>query len=190
MLMNIRPFGSGIYENILVKIQTPDIAEAVNMVQKKTAELITDIPVTPEFLDDSLNNLYTEEQKLSSLIYILMFVTLFLSITGLVGLASYMAQLRMKEIGVRKVLGASVADVMKILMYSFTKIVLVAIVTGTCVSLLLMNKWLQNFAYKTAVSWIVYAGTAFMLLSVIIITVCGQSLKAAMVNPVKLLRNE
>jgi len=190
MLLNIRPFGSGIHENILVKLQTPDISKAMDFIRKKTEQFIPNIPITAEFLDDSLNKLYNEEQKLSALTRVLMLVTLFLSITGLVGLASYMVQLRIKEIGVRKVLGASVVDILKLLGYSFIKMLVIAIVAGSCISIFAMQKWLQNFAYKTPVSWTVFAGTSAVLLFIIIITVCGHSLKAALVNPVKLLRTE
>lgn len=186
MMLSMSPgFGQGVNNNILVKIGTEHIAQTLAFIRQKTAEIVPGIDVNYEFIDDSLNKLYDKEQKLSSLNEVLLSVDIFLSLLGLIGLAAYMNVQRNKEIGIRKVLGASVPDILLLLSSSFLKMTLVAILAGSALSLLLIRQWLDNFAYKTHLSWTVFAGTAGLLLLIIILTTGIQSLRAALVNPVK-----
>lgn len=186
MMLSMGPgFGEGVNNNILVKIGTEHIAQTLAFIRQKTAEIIPGIDVNYEFIDDSLNKLYDKEQKLSLLNEVLLSVDIFLSLLGLIGLAAYMNVQRNKEIGIRKVLGASVPDILLLLSSSFLKMTLVAILTGSALSLLLIRQWLDNFAYKTNLSWTVFAGSAGLLLLIIILTTGIQSLRAALVNPVK-----
>ena len=117
-------------------------------------------------------------------------IAIVISCLGLFGLAAYTAQVRTKEIGVRKVLGASVPSVIKLLSGDFIKLVLIAIVIATPVSWYLMNKWLQDFAYKTNIGWMIFAFAGITAIAIALVTISFQSIKAAVANPVKSLRTE
>jgi putative ABC transport system permease protein len=109
---------------------------------------------------------------------------------GLFGLVSYAARQRTKEIGIRKVLGASVADITALLSKDFVKLVAVAVIIASPVAWWLMQKWLQDFAYRTAVSWWIFLAAGTLALLLALATVCVQAIKAAVANPVKSLRSE
>jgi putative ABC transport system permease protein len=189
MLLSMGPrFGQGVNNNILIKIGTEHIAQTLAFIRQKTAEIVPGIDVNYEFIDDSLSKLYNKEQKLSLLNGVLLSVDIFLSLLGLIGLAAYMNVQRNKEIGIRKVLGASVPDILLLLSGSFLKMAGIAILAGSALSLLYIRQWLDNFAYKTPISWMVFADTAGLLLLVILVTAGIQALRAALVNPVKNLR--
>jgi putative ABC transport system permease protein len=189
MLLSMGPrFGSGVNNNILVKMGTEHLSKTLAFIRQKIAEIAPGIDVGYEFIDDSLNKSYDKEQKLSLLNGVLLSVDIFLSLLGLIGLAAYMNVQRNKEIGIRKVLGASVPDILLLLSSSFLKMALVAILAGSALSLLLIRQWLNNFAYKTNLSWTVFAGTAGLLLLVIILTTGIQALQAALANPIKNMR--
>lgn len=190
MVFFIRPFGGGISENILINIETTDLAGTLAFINKQTNALIPQIPLTPQFLDDSLDQLYNKEQKLATISQVSLFITLFLSVIGLMGLAAYLVELRTKEVGIRKILGASTFSILRLLSFSFTRMAILAIIIGSSLSVILMNQWLKNFEYKTTISWMVFAGTAVILLLIIMIAIGTRTVKAAISNPVKSLRTE
>lgn len=190
MILHLRNFGSGISENILVKVQTARLPETLEKIKAVSSAIVPELPLRLSFLDDSLEKLYEKEQKLATLSNVLLVVTLFLAMMGLIGLAAYMMELRTKEIGIRKVLGASMMNVLQLLALPFVRMMLIATVIGCCLTLVLMNKWLQNFTYKTTVSWTVFAGTALLMLAVIALSIFGQAIKAARRNPVAALRSQ
>ena len=109
---------------------------------------------------------------------------------GLFGLSAYTASQRIKEIGIRKVLGASVPDITKMLSKDFLKLVLIAIVVASPLAWWVMNKWLQDFAYRIQISWWVFAAAGAAALVIAMLTVSFQAIKAAIANPVKSLRTE
>jgi len=113
-----------------------------------------------------------------------------ISCLGLFGLATFSAEQRTKEIGVRKVLGASTGNVVGLLSKDFLKLVLIAVVIASPVTWLIMNKWLQDFAYRTNISWTVFVITALLAGSIALLTISFQAIKAALANPVKSLRTE
>jgi putative ABC transport system permease protein len=117
-------------------------------------------------------------------------IAIFISCLGLFGLATYTAQVRIREIGVRKVLGASVVDITGMLSIDFLKLVVIAILIATPVAWYLMNKWLQNFAYRISIQWWVFTVAGVIAITIALITISFQSIKAAMANPVKSLRTE
>jgi putative ABC transport system permease protein len=141
-------------------------------------------------MDDSLARLYEKEQKLSFFSSVLLIVTVMLSAVGLVGLSSYVAELRTKEIGIRKVLGASVESILRLVSGPFFRISVVAFMFGSALSFYLIDLWLQTFAYRIDISWTFYAYTFAALIIVIITTVGVHALKAAVADPVKSLRSE
>jgi putative ABC transport system permease protein len=190
MLLRVQPDGSAVYQNILIRIQARHYAQTLGHIKKKTDEIIPDIPLTPEFLDDALNKLYEKEQKLFALNKQLLLVAVLLSVLGLTGLASYMTELRTKQIGVRKVLGASVAQVLALLSKDFIRLVLIAVLIATPVAWYAMHSWLQDFAYRIEIGVGVFLVAGMTAALIVLATVSWKSIKAALANPVDCLRNE
>jgi putative ABC transport system permease protein len=190
MLLRLQPDGSAIYQNILIKIQAGHYAQTLGHIKKKADEIIPDIPLTTEFLDDALNRLYEKEQKLFALNKQLLLVAVLLSVLGLTGLAGYMSELRAKQIGVRKVLGASVAQVLALLSQDFIRLVLIAVLIATPVAWYAMHRWLQDFAYRIEIGVGVFLVAGMTAALIVLATVSWKSIKAALANPVDCLRNE
>jgi ABC-type antimicrobial peptide transport system permease subunit len=142
------------------------------------------------FTDDAFANKFREEQKDGTLSALFAGLTIFISCLGLFGLASYMAENRKKEIGIRKVLGASVSSITTLLSADFIKLVLVSIFIASPLAWWFMNKWLQGYTYRIAVEWWVFALAGCGAIMIALLTVSFQSVKAALMNPVKSLRSE
>jgi putative ABC transport system permease protein len=142
------------------------------------------------FLDDKFKSLYENEQRTGLLFNIFAGIAIFISCLGLFGLAAYTAQVRTKEIGVRKVLGASVSGIIQLLAKDFIKLVVIAIVIATPIAWYLMNAWLQDFAYKIILGWGVFVIAGLIAIAIALFTISFQSIKAAVANPVKILRTE
>jgi putative ABC transport system permease protein len=142
------------------------------------------------FLDDKFKSLYQNEQRTGLLFNIFAGIAIFISCLGLFGLAAYTAQVRTKEIGVRKVLGASVSGIIQLLAKDFVKLVVVAIVIATPIAWYLMKAWLQDFAYKINLDWGVFVIAGLIAIAIALVTISFQSIKAAIANPVKSLRTE
>ena len=147
-------------------------------------------PFTSQFSDLEYMKLYMSEQVVSKLSDYFAFLAIFISCLGLLGLAAFTAEQRTKEIGVRKVLGASVPNIVALLSSYFIKLVLVAIVIATPVAWYAMNNWLQDFAYKIDIAWWIFILAGLIVAGIALITVSFQSIKAAIANPVKSLRTE
>jgi ABC-type lipoprotein release transport system permease subunit len=142
------------------------------------------------FFDDSIAKFYTAEQKISRLLRWATGLTIFISCLGLLGLVVYATQLRTKEIGVRKVLGASVTQIVSILSKDFVKLVCIAFVIAVPIAWWTAHKWLENFAYRTTISWWLYGLSGLAMLGIALLTLSIQTVRAANVNPVKSLRTE
>jgi len=130
MLITVRPYGGGISNNILVAMKMSGLKETLAFIREKTQAIIPDTPLTPEFLDEGLNRLYDKEEKLFFLNKVLLLVNVCLAVLGLLGLSAYLSELRTKEIGIRKVLGASNQDILGLLGRSFLKMTFWAVVAG------------------------------------------------------------
>ena len=143
-----------------------------------------------KFLDDSLNALYAKEEKMAHLIEFVSMWCILLSIAGLLGLVIFICRDRVKEIGIRKVNGARISEILAMLNKDFVKWVAIAFVIATPISYYAMNKWLENFAYKTELSWWIFALAGLLALGIALLTVSWQSWKAATRNPVEALRYE
>ena len=141
-------------------------------------------------MDDRFKSLYESELRTGLLFDIFSGVAIFISCLGLLGFAAYTAQVRTREIGVRKVLGASVGGILRLLALDFMKLVLIAIVIATPASWYFMNKWLEDFAYKINVGWFVFVLAGLLAIVIALVTISFQSIKAALANPVKSLRRE
>jgi putative ABC transport system permease protein len=164
--------------------------QAIAAAQRIVYNLAPDEPFVYSFLDDDYNNLYRTEQQSSVLIALFAGIAIVVSALGLLGLAAFAAEQRVKEIGIRKVLGATVKDIVKMLSSSFIRMVLIASLAAFPIAWWAMNKWLQGFAYKIALSWWIFVIAAGVALVIALLTVSAQAIKAAMANPVKSLRSE
>jgi putative ABC transport system permease protein len=147
-------------------------------------------PFNCNFLNDSITWLYGQEQNTAWLINCAMCITIFISCMGLFGLAMFTAQRRTKEIGIRKVLGAGIADITALLSTDFIKLVVISLVIASPVAWYMMHQWLQDFVYRTTISWWIFAFAGLSAVGIALVTVSSQAIKAALVNPVKSLRSE
>jgi len=142
------------------------------------------------FLDQNYDKQYKTEQKLGNVFIASAIIAVFIACLGLFGMASFTAQQRTKEIGIRKVLGASLASIVSLIALDFLKLVLLAIIIASPIAGYIMSKWLQDFAYRINLTWVVFAVAAFAALAIALFTVGLQAVKAAIANPVKSLRSE
>jgi ABC-type antimicrobial peptide transport system permease subunit len=147
-------------------------------------------PLTYQFADQSFEARYRTEERLGQLFTAFALLALFIGCMGLFGLASFMAEQRTKEIGVRKVLGASVLDVVVLFSKDFTRLILIALVIAAPVTWIALRQWLEGFAYHITVSWWLYPAACFLVLSIAWLSVSYQSIQAAIADPVKSLRYE
>ena len=164
--------------------------QTIKALEKINQELNPAFPFTFGFLDKDLDNLYRSEQQMGNIFNLFAGLAIFISCLGLYGLSAFMAEQRTKEIGVRKVLGATVAGVVSLLSRDFLKLILIAIVIASPIAWYAMNKWLQGFAYQTTLEWWVIVLAGILATAIALFTISFQSIKAALMNPVKSLRSE
>ena len=175
---------------IYIKTTGKDAEQVIASAQRSWKQYNADYPFTYTFLDDSFNNLYKSEQKTGVLFNIFATIAILISCLGLFGLATYTAQVRTREIGVRKVLGATVTGIIQLLAKDFIKLVLIAIVVGVPVAWYAMSQWLHDFAYRIDIQWWVFALAGLLAVGIALLTVSFQAVKAALMNPVKSLRSD
>lgn len=176
---------------LFVKTTGKDAAVAIGLVKKIHEQYNHgDPPFEYKFLDDDYNNLYKTEQNTSTLFNIFACIAIFISCLGLFGLATYTAQVKVKEIGIRKVLGASVLNITAMLSKDFLLLVVISLVIAGPIAWYAINKWLQGYAYQVHLSWTIIPLAGFAALLIALITISFQAIKAALANPVKSLRSE
>jgi putative ABC transport system permease protein len=175
---------------LLVKIAGTNIAGTIAFLQDKWKEVAPHRPFEYHFLDEDYDKLYSSELRLGKVLNIFTGIAILLACLGLFGLSAYSIQQRTKEIGIRKVLGASMSDVIALLSKDYVKLVMVAILIAFPVAGWMMHKWLQDFAYRIQMSWWMFAVAAFAALFITLVTISFQAIKAALTNPVKNLRTE
>jgi putative ABC transport system permease protein len=180
----------GAVNYIYVKLKEGEAETAISLIEKKWREFVPAQPFKYEFLDDNLNAQYENEKRAGEIFGVFSMLAIFIACVGLFGLAAYTASLRTKEIGIRKVLGASVSGVVFLLSKDFTKLILIAFVFAVPLGWYVMEKWLQTFAYRIEIDATVFLFAGMLALLVAWTTVSYQSIKAAIVNPVKSLRSE
>jgi ABC-type antimicrobial peptide transport system permease subunit len=166
------------------------VATNVAKAEKVFKQYNPQYPFEMVFTDESFAKKFQEEKRIGQLAVLFAGLTIFISCLGLFGLATYMAENRIKEIGVRKVLGASVAGITTLLAKDFIKLVLAAFVIATPIAWYAMDKWLQGFGYRINIGWEVFALSGGLAVLIAILTVSYQSIRAAVANPVKSLRSE
>ncbi|MEO6731409.1 MAG: ABC transporter permease [Ferruginibacter sp.] len=174
----------------IAKIKTKDIAGLLATTKTLWDKYSVEEPFSYSFLDERFNASYKSEQKIGEILAIFAGLTIFVACLGLFGLATFTAEQRTKEIGIRKVLGASVSGVVALLSKDFLKLVGLAFIIASPIAWYVMDKWLQDFAYRISITAWVFIVTALIAIAIAIATVSFQAIKAAIANPVKSLRTE
>jgi hypothetical protein len=172
------------------RIRADHIPEAVEHARIVWEKYSANYPFDYFFLDDEFNRMYQAEEKLSEIFRYFTFLAIFIACLGLFGLASFATERKTKEIGIRKVLGASLAQLLILLSKDFIKLVIAANIISWPIVWYAMNQWLQGFAYRTSLGWTTLALTATIALVIALATVSVQTIKAALANPVESLRYE
>jgi putative ABC transport system permease protein len=178
------------YYKYFIRTEPGKTQEAIAAIEKAWKQIVPELPVKYSFLDEDLDRFYKSEARWASIIGWAGGISIFLACLGLLGLASLSAINRIKEIGVRKVLGASVVHITKLLSRDFVKLICIAILIASPIAWFFMNKWLQDFAYRINVAWWIFFLVGGISLVIAVITISFQSVKAASANPVKSLRTE
>ncbi len=175
------------------RIKSNNIPAVIVQIENKYHTVAPEMAGQPflySFMDEDFNQLYQSEQRSGKLFICFAFFAILIACLGLFGLITYAAEQRTKEIGIRKVLGATVANITALLSADFIKLVFISIVIATPIAWFAMSKWLQSFAYRTNISWWVFVLAAAIALVIALATVSFQAVKAALANPVKSLRSE
>jgi len=173
-----------------VRINTTHLPQTLQRVQQAWTNAFPGNPFEYFFLDDYFNKQYANERKFGQLFTTFAIFAIIISCLGLFGLSAYTASQRIKEIGIRKVLGASVTSIATMLSKDFLKLVIISILLASPLTWFIMNTWLQGFAYRISIDWWVFVLAGFAALLIALITVSFQAVKAAMSNPVKTIRTE
>ncbi|MCG8607293.1 ABC transporter permease [bacterium] len=187
LTMRVAP---GWYTFMTLNISSQNIPATISALQQKWNELISDLPFNYFFVDDAYNAQYAEEERFGKLSLCFAALAIVISSLGILGLSALGITQRTKEIGIRKVLGASVTGIVHLLAKDFIKLTAIAFVVGVPIAWLSMNKWLQVFAYRIDLTWWVFVFAGLVVMLVTLITISFQTIKAAIANPVTSLRTE
>jgi putative ABC transport system permease protein len=175
---------------IFIKYQTEQLSQVIPFIRNTWEKIAPDKELDFKFWDEQLNQRYQAEERWSQIIGYAAIIAIIISSLGLFGLTLIVINRRVKEIGIRKISGANVMEVITMLNKDFVKWVIIAFVIATPIAYYAMNKWLENFAYKTTLSWWIFALAGLLALGIALLTVSWQSWKAASRNPVESLRYE
>jgi putative ABC transport system permease protein len=176
--------------NTAVRISSTNIPHLVSMIERKYHDMAPGEPFEYTFMDEDFNKIYSTEQRMGVIAISFSALAILIACLGLFGLAAYAAEQRTKEIGIRKVLGATVSHITAMLSKDFLKLVIIAAVIAFPLAWWAMYAWLQDFAYRTSISWWVFLMAGGLAALIAIVTVSFQTIRAAIMNPVKSLRNE
>ncbi len=176
--------------SISFRLKTDDLSASIAGIKKIWEKTAPGLPFQYEFMDEQFDRQYRSEHRAGTLLLGFSVLAILIACLGLFGLATFTAQRRTKEIGIRKVLGASVAGITGLLAKDFLKLVLLAILIASPVAYYFMQKWLADFAYRIDIQWWMFAVAGLSAVAIAFFTVSFQSIKAALMNPVKSLRSE
>ena len=175
---------------LIARLAPAAIPDAMAHLEQEMRRLVPDEPFEYEFLDAVFDQMYRTEQRLSQIFTSFAVLAILIACLGLFGLASFTAEQRTKEIGIRKVLGASVPGIITLLSKDFVKLVTIAFIIAAPLAYFAMQKWLEDFAYRIEISWPIFLMAGLAALGIALMTVSGQALRAALTDPVKALRYE
>ena len=187
LVIPLRPYRGG---NLIVRVQAGRLQEALEHIDTVVASVAPGTPMNYTFLDEEFSLLYRSEDQLGQVFKYFSFIAILIACLGLIGLAAYTAERRAKEIGVRKVLGATVASVLVLLCKDFARLVGIAFILAAPLSYFMMDRWLQSFAYQISPGVTVFLATGSLVLLIAIVTIGYQALQAALSNPVDALKYE
>ncbi len=177
-------------DNLYVKINTSHTKEALAWIEQVYRQFDKSNPIEFNFLDQNFARQYEAEQKQEKLSLIFTILAVCIAALGLFGLAAFTAQQKVKEIGIRKVLGASVNSIITMLSRDFIKLVIFAILIATPIAWIAMHQWLQGFAYRISIQWWYFGLAGILALVITLATISIHAIRAALANPVDSLRNE
>lgn len=178
------------YDYVIASVAADNFEGTVKSIEQTWKSLISDTPFEYSFLDQAIQKQYEEDKRVSRIISSFAIIAMIICSLGLYGLSSYMAERRFKEIGIRKVMGASVQQIVGMMSIEFVKLVLIAFVFATPLAWWGMSKWLQTFAFRIEIGWMVFVFAGVVALAIALVTVSFESIKSAMGNPVESLRSE
>jgi len=189
-LVLLVPRSANNYGRISIKISGSDIASALGKIEKTWKKFLPETPYQYNFLDENFTKLYQAEERQKSLFSIFACLAIFIACLGLFGLSAFAISQRVKEIGIRKVLGADVSTIVSLLSKDFLKLVGLAAPFAFLIAWFAMNKWLEDFAYRISIPWWIFLFAGIVAAVVALFTVSFQAVRAALANPVKSLRSE
>ncbi len=178
------------YTQAGIKLETTNISSTLQSVKKIWEETFPNFVYEYRFLDDKIDSFYKQENQLAQLYKIFAAVAIFLSCLGLYGLASFMAVQRIKEVGIRKVLGATAANIVYLFSKEFIILIVIAFAIAAPIAWYYMHQWLQDYVYRISISWWLFAAGGLVAVIIALATISFQAMKAAIANPVKSLRSE
>jgi putative ABC transport system permease protein len=190
LLLRMPSFANENYSRLSIEIKGNNISSAINTLQEAWRKSEPEIPFEYTFLDEKFQKLYNSEQQQGNLFTIFSFIAIFIACLGLFGLSAFTITQRVKEIGVRKVLGASVPQIVTELSKDFLKLVLIASIIALPIAWYSMSKWLLDFAFRISIQWWVFVMAGVIAVVIAFATISFQAIKAATANPVKSLRSE
>jgi len=189
-LVLLVPRGANSYGRISIKISGSNISAALDRIESTWKNFLPDTPYQYTFLDENFTRLYEAEQRQKTILIIFASLAIFIACLGLFGLSAFAIMQRLKEIGIRKVLGADTSTIVALLSKDFLKLVAFAAIPAFVVSWYFMNKWLEDFAYRISMPWWMFLAAGILAAVIALITISFQAIKAALSNPVKSLRTE
>ena len=178
------------FSNVSVKLNGGKTSEAITFIQSTWKQVFPDHPLEYQFLDDHFNEVYRADEQVGKIVGILAGLAIFISCLGLFGLASYAAERRVKEIGIRKVMGASINSIVALLSKHFFRLVLLANAIAWPLAYFAIHRWLDDYAYRIPMSWWVFVLAGVLALGIALVTVSVLAVRAAVANPVEALRSE
>jgi putative ABC transport system permease protein len=190
----IKPFafmlGNGYQDNVDIKVGDAAMDRTIAAVQKEWDRVAPGRPFHYTFLDDTFNKLYQDDLRFNQVVLYLTVLAIFIGCMGLFGLTAFMIERRTKEIGIRKVIGASSSSIVALLSRDFLRLVFMAMIIATPVAWIAMDQWLRNFAYRIHLQWWIFLAAGLLAVLIALATVSIQAVRAALSNPVRSLRAE
>jgi putative ABC transport system permease protein len=186
LVLNLQQDNSG----MAVRINTRDTPDLLNEIKDRWKSMVTSQPFSYSFLDEEFNKQYSADQRTGKIFLVFSILAILIACLGLFGLVTFAAEQRVKEIGIRKILGAGITNIFGLLSKDFIKLLVLSICIASPVAWLAMNKWLQDFAYRISIGWWMFVAIGAICLLIALVTISIQAIKAAVANPVNSLRTQ
>ena len=172
------------------RVNSANVDKLISLIETRYKAVAPGMPFEYQFMDEAFDAMYRQEKRVGKVALTFAILAIIIACLGLFGLATYIAEQRTKEIGIRKVLGASVSNIVRMLSTDFVKLVLLSFVIAAPIAWLFMSSWLQDFAFRITLNWWIFVATALIALAIAFVTLSSQAIRAAIANPVNSLRSE